>query len=74
MFPNPANSSVTLSYKGIANQEFTVYNEIGSVVVLNPTILSDDSIAFSTAELANGIYFIRLNSEELQHYKLVVQH
>ncbi len=74
VFPNPANSSVTLSYKGIANQEFTVYNEIGSVVVLNPTILSDDSIAFSTAELANGIYFIRLNSEELQHYKLVVQH
>ena len=74
VFPNPANESVTLSYNGIADHEVTVYNEVGEVVVLNPTVLSNDSITFSTAKLANGIYFIRVNSDELQHYKLVVQH
>lgn len=72
--PNPANTYVTLTSKGIANQEFTVYNEVGAVVIINPTILSDDSITFSTTEMASGVYFIRLSSDELQHYKLVVQH
>ena len=74
VFPNPANASVTLSCEGIATEEFTVYDGVGAVVVLNPIVLSNDSITFSTTKLANGVYFIRLNSNGNQQYKLVVQH
>ena len=74
IFPNPANTSVTLSRNGFGRETFVIYDESGRVIPCNPSVLSDDSISFSTAEFSNGVYFIKTEEGKNCPYRFIVNH
>ncbi len=80
VFPNPASDFVTIelqSYSSVNNLAYTIFDYTGSQVVSGENIvLSPDniSIKISTTDLKEGIYFIRVNTEEFStSKKLIIQ-
>ncbi len=71
--PNPAGSFVTIN---VSTQDlpdnYTVYNSLGQVIA-SKKVQSSADLTLQTAELANGIYFIRIakenNNKTLQFVK-----
>jgi hypothetical protein len=69
-FPNPANDKITLVSNGSqAHGDVTVYSSLGALVY--STSWDATSLEIPTAQLTEGIYFIRTGR---QHLKLMVKH
>ncbi|MEO0164921.1 MAG: T9SS type A sorting domain-containing protein [candidate division WOR-3 bacterium] len=77
VYPNPTKSSLTIQYNlpkaGYVN--ISLYDVSGRLIdVLVKDILSvgSHSITFDTANLAQGIYFVKLTSEEQSTMKKII--
>lgn len=63
--PNPAENSTTINYQiseSFANPEFTVYNEIGQIVIAKLVQSGKSAVTLDLSGLQKGIYFCRLTS------------
>jgi len=79
IFPNPANSSVSLELKSLAQGTYNV-----QVLNMNGQKLYDQSVRYSvngtrlnvpTANFPNGVYFIKVAGDNYNHTeKLLIQH
>ena len=70
LFPNPANNNVTLKLNvDEVNKHFFIYDYKGSVVMNGKTNSKLTSINLS--ELNDGIYFLRLENNSNQFFKIV---
>ena len=72
IYPNPANTSITLSNLPV-NAAVQVVNQTGQVVFF--TASTTETIAIETSEITPGIYFVRVTGEkgETSTQKLVVE-
>jgi hypothetical protein len=74
IFPNPAASSVTLIPAHAMVADIRVYNSLGSEVISQPGLDLKGNYQMDISTLHAGIYFIRVNSQDVrQTIKLVVQ-
>ena len=70
--PNPANDFVRISINA-TNAHFSIVSLTGQLV--DNGILTEGQNAFSTANLSNGIYMVRVSSDEgTSVQKLIVRH
>ncbi len=78
IFPNPANSKLTviLSNKNIKINDIKILNINGVEVNYSKLILNKNSYAFDISNFTNGIYILELNINNsiVQHYKFTVLH
>lgn len=65
MFPNPTTESAQVVFDGNADEEssITVFNQLGEVVFQNNygKLSGRQQIEINTSNLANGLYFVRIN-------------
>jgi hypothetical protein len=73
VIPNPANSYVSVSTHGVNTATVTLVDVLGNVV-LKETM--NDSKTIPVADYKNGIYFLRIDSEDQKAVtrKLIVRH
>jgi Secretion system C-terminal sorting domain len=69
LYPNPANTTVTIS-GGQDDQSFRLYNSVGSLVFAGKI---DSTKVFSIEKLPEGIYFFKLNDTKVVT-KLIITH
>jgi hypothetical protein len=64
LYPNPANSSVTLVYElpEGSTAELLLYNSVGMLQLKKPLNTDMTSMSFSTEHLSPGVYHYRVNS------------
>jgi hypothetical protein len=74
MFPNPAGDLVTFSVQTSAAQsKLEVFDAVGKLVIAKDIAAKGkQNINVSTADLNNGVYFIRINGGQAR--KLMIQH
>jgi hypothetical protein len=74
MFPNPAGNLVTFSVQTSAAQsKLEVFDAVGKLVIAKDIAAKGkQNINVSTADLNNGVYFIRINGGQAR--KLMIQH
>lgn len=65
LYPNPAQTFVTIGTQGELPESYEIYNTIGQVVAKN-VIASDADLTISTAAFANGIYLVKIVSGNAQ--------
>ena len=70
--PNPASSSITITYKKIFN--FMCIEELnGKLVTSYPINNETKSEVFDISDLANGLYILKLsNQENVTRVKLII--
>ena len=74
MFPNPAGDLVTFSVQTSAAQsKLEVFDAVGKLVIAKDIAAKGkQNISVSTADLNNGVYFVRINGGQAR--KLMIQH
>ena len=63
LYPNPANTTVTINLKRAIDADIRVFDLLGKLVIYQPDVSITNEHTINIAELNNGIYFIRINSE-----------
>jgi PKD repeat protein len=72
--PNPATTMVTLIPTAAMNADIRVFNSLGSEMITLTNISLTGNYMLDISNLKTGVYFIRVNSQNLhQTLKLVVQ-
>ncbi len=75
IYPNPSSSAVTISLDDVNdNYNFTIYNNIGQVVMSK--VIIENRLSFSVQDFNNGIYYYQItnSSNKIKSGKLIVQH
>ncbi len=74
IFPNPASQMVTLIPAKAMNADIRIYNSLGSEVMAKTNVDLNGNYQMDISTLQAGVYFIRVNSQDVrQTLKLVVQ-
>jgi hypothetical protein len=74
VFPNPASEYINVSCHGITPQRFELMDMNGRIVLSNK-IQNESQFGIGTGNLANGVYFLRLRSNNQTATRLVqIQH
>ncbi len=63
VFPNPATNQIKLNWEVIHNVEITILNSLG-VTLYVKSIDSNNSTMIDVSSWANGMYYVRLTSED----------
>lgn len=63
IFPNPANSQVTIALKNAQNTTIRVFDITGKIVLYQPDLFIAQRHTLQIENLASGTYFVRINSE-----------
>ncbi len=73
VYPNPANTSVTVDLSAFANRSVTIelYNVLGEKLKTNFNLKSD-KYSINRDKLPNGIYFLNVISEEKVYSKKII--
>lgn len=73
LFPNPVNSQLNLSSKGIMEGDIIIYNNIGKIVIQQK--VNDYQKVIQTDELKNGLYLLKVVEKDgtEHHFKLIKQ-
>ena len=80
VYPSPANNEVNVTFTSIAagKANISITNTIGQVIdskVLSTKANEVNTVAFSTATLANGMYFYTVEANGQRHTnRFVVTH
>lgn len=73
IYPNPSSNQLTIEGNIISNSEIEVVNILGKKVNIEITTQSDKAV-INTSELAKGIYFVKIKSDNIFHTeKIVIQ-
>jgi hypothetical protein len=76
VYPNPANSDITLEFSSFLNQdiEVRIFNVMGNRV-LSKKRFCQKTVNIDVSKLRSGIYFIRVSDESGRVYseKLIVE-
>jgi hypothetical protein len=74
VYPNPAGDLVTFSVQTAASQsKLEVLDAVGKLVIAKDIAAKEkQNIRLSTADLNNGVYFVRINGGQTK--KLIIQH
>jgi hypothetical protein len=73
VYPNPAKDQVTIEFKkGMRNVLVEVYDVMGQLVVSERSANNDNRMLLSTSNLANGVYFVRLLSNDGKAMKKLI--
>ncbi len=77
LFPDPASeySSLQFTLKKVGNTAIEILDETGRLIkMINPkTVLGKNSVALNVGELADGIYFIRINCDGNLAFKKLIK-
>jgi hypothetical protein len=72
VYPNPANSFITIKLSNFEVANFTLSNQLGQVVI-NDIVSEQKNIDVS--DLPEGIYFVKLyNSKQVETTKVLIKH
>ena len=68
VYPNPTSDQVTVEIKTTQKEDYTIelYNAIGEkigVIYQGPLAVGENNFEYSTADLAKGIYIIKVSSQ-----------
>jgi hypothetical protein len=73
LFPNPANSSFTLSWDDVANAKVTVYDITGKQMMQIQANNSSNKLVVDCSGLSNGIYMVRMEKDGvIANQKLII--
>ncbi len=75
IFPNPAQSEITLNLADIKNpSKVEILDVTGKVKITEYLINYDDKLKLDVSGLVNGLYFVRIQDEEMTTYlsKLII--
>jgi len=64
LYPNPANTKVTINLKESIEADLRVFDMLGKLVFYEADVSISNEHTLDISELNNGIYFIRINSEK----------
>jgi PKD repeat protein len=74
VYPNPARGMVTLIPARTMNADIRIYNSLGSEMMTVTDALLNGNYQMDISKLQSGLYFIRINSQDIQQtVKLVVE-
>ncbi len=74
IFPNPASMNVTIIPVRAINADIRVFNSLGSEMITITNVYLSGNYQLDISSLQAGVYFIRVNSQDVrQTIKLVVQ-
>ncbi|WP_395057553.1 T9SS type A sorting domain-containing protein [Flavobacterium sp.] len=62
MYPNPAQSIVTVSYKSLSSANLEIMDSVGRLVSINK--LNENTTEIDISNLSNGTYLFKITSEE----------
>jgi hypothetical protein len=68
IFPNPGNDNITILLEGIhlkSNYEVQIFDAVGKLI-LTKNILSNKTNSINIENLSKGIYFVRLENENIK--------
>jgi len=72
--PNPANDQLTVSWKYLDDSQISLTNAMGQEVRI-PVVKSKESLLFETADLPEGIYFLKIIYQgTIRTEKIVISH
>ncbi len=74
IYPNPANSSITLNYSGNLNEKTTISicNYLGQEMMQSN--LQSNTTTINVSDFSNGIYFVKIQTNKTQEVqRLVIQ-
>ncbi len=63
IYPNPANSEITISLKESMEAEIRVFDITGKLLIFENDVLIANTFSMDVSSLPSGVYFIRLNTE-----------
>ena len=64
VYPNPSSNKITLSFNKGAEADFSVFDLLGKLVIYQPNVSISQSQSMDVSKLNNGVYFVRINSDE----------
>ncbi len=64
LYPNPANTIVTINLQKSVDADIRVFDVLGKLVIYQPDVSISKEQTLDISELNNGIYFIRINSDK----------
>ncbi len=62
LYPNPSNSFVNLDFDGLVSGQVKIINLAGQT--LQTHLMTDKTLRLDTSELAKGVYFVSLETED----------
>ncbi len=73
VYPNPASSLINVEFSGVLNQDakVEVINSVGAVVAMQPVADLAGVQHIQVDQLPDGIYYIRISTENSVHTKKV---
>ena len=81
LYPNPANSQVSLNYassKGQGNSQLTVYDVLGRVVLQQAVVVQEgpNQMNVPLTNMTDGVYLLVLEAQHnrLAAQRLIIQH
>jgi hypothetical protein len=78
IYPNPVNNTLTVKFDEASTNNFTLtFIDRFNTQVLTKTVTTDgmNELQISTADLSNGVYFLKIESEKsIITKKVIVQH
>ena len=63
LYPNPANTTITLNLQKNMEVDIRMFDVLGKLVIYQPDVFVSKEHTIDVSALNNGIYFVRINSE-----------
>ena len=71
LFPNPTNNELTINLNNAGKQvEISITDVIGKIIYT--TVLADTKLLLNTKDFAEGIYMVKVRTEEFSATKKLV--
>ena len=61
VYPNPANTQITIAYKSEVNGQFILYNTLGEVVLKTTLSKENSKTQIAISDMATGIYHYEIS-------------
>lgn len=74
IYPNPANNSFEVVFKGIEDKTIQIIDATGRVIPFDYHINSSSSISIHSAPFADGVYTIRILGEQIKSERFIINH
>ncbi|MFK5983736.1 MAG: T9SS type A sorting domain-containing protein [Flavobacteriaceae bacterium] len=73
MYPNPTEEKITFNFNKGTEADFRVYDLLGKLVIYQPNISITEVYVIDVSKLNNGVYFIRISTDEGSITKKIIK-